>query len=120
MATEHFTKDHLPVSAFTKRLDPVLYSPEEEAHIHAIAQDASHLFPIDKVFASIKDLRDEVSLFGHRKGFLVTTQSSKFCCTRSRESTSHKNYREKKIDSGVIPLHERREYRSSIFVLGGG
>jgi hypothetical protein len=84
MATEHFTKDHLPgddfahrappVSAFTKRLDPVLYSPEEEAHIHAIAQDASHLFPMDKVFASIKDLRDEVSLFGHRKGFLVTTQ----------------------------------------------
>jgi hypothetical protein len=62
MATEHFTKDHLPgddfahrappVSAFTKRLDPVLYSPEEEAHIHAIAQDASHLFPMDKVFAS--------------------------------------------------------------------
>jgi hypothetical protein len=40
------------VSAFTKRLDPVLYSPEEEAHIHAIAQDASHLFPMDKVFAS--------------------------------------------------------------------
>jgi hypothetical protein len=94
-------------------LDCFQYSPEEQAHINAIEQEASSLFPQGKVYASRAHLREEVRDFAARKGFAVATDGNKICCTRSLEPISQAKARAKKNASGVVPMEKRRTYKSS-------
>jgi hypothetical protein len=96
-------------------LDPPLpqYSPQQEAHLKCIEQEAADLFPKGKMYFSIKDMRDQLRELGNRKGFGVTTVRSKLCCTRCDEPQSDINKREKKIAHGLVPEESRRIFKSS-------
>jgi hypothetical protein len=92
-------------------LDCFQYSPEEQAHINAIEQEASSLFPQGKVCESRAHLREGVRDFADRKGFAVATDGN--CCTRSHEPISQAKTRARKNASEVVPVDKRRTYKSS-------
>jgi hypothetical protein len=71
------------------------------------------LFPPGKVYSSVKELRDELGLFGQRKGFIVTTVGCSLLCNRCDEPTSQKNRRCKLYAPGHVPMDKRRNNRSS-------
>jgi hypothetical protein len=89
------------------------YSPEDAAYIYSIQTEASRLFPAGKMYASRKQLREEVTQFADRKGFAVATDGNKICCSRCEESQSARKKRERKNASGIVPEKRRRTYRSS-------
>jgi hypothetical protein len=112
------TMDHSPlVDAVSNDCPPPadhpLYSPEQEAYLKSIEQEAATLFPSGKIFVSIKQLREELRQFGHKKGFVFATGSSKLHCTRCDEPKYRKTCREKKNHAGLVPVEKRRTYRSS-------
>jgi hypothetical protein len=81
------------------------YTQEQLVWINSIADEAATLFPIGKVFDSPNNLRDELRSFAHKKGFAVTSDGSKLCCSRCEEPTSHKNKRTKRAP---VPADKRR------------
>jgi hypothetical protein len=62
-------------------VDSFEYSPEEEAYIRSIEEEAAALFPQGKIYASRAKLREEVRDFADRKGFAVATRISRLSVT---------------------------------------
>jgi hypothetical protein len=112
-----FTKDPPSGDAFIysgpSSLYDFCYSSEDVAYLQSIEREAALLFPYGKVYNSPSELREAVRSFAYQKGFEITTSGNKILCSRCDEPTSHKNKREKKIASGVVPVEKRRTYKSS-------
>jgi hypothetical protein len=78
------------------------------ANLQTIETEAASLFPLGKVYASPTELREAVRSFAYKKGFEITTDGRKILCSRCAEPTSHKNKRERKIASSVLPVEKPR------------
>jgi len=82
------------------------YSTVELALIESIAEEAGALFPVGKVFGSLKELREQVQSFGRKKGFVASTKASGLCCSRCDESSSTTGLRKKR--AAMIPEEKKR------------
>ena len=77
-------------------LDNAMYSPEDLEYLKAIEQEAALLFPPEKEYSTVGDLRNLLRLFASKKGFSIATDGCKILCSWSEEPTFNKNKREKK------------------------
>jgi hypothetical protein len=79
----------------------------------SIEQEAANLFPPEKIYASLNDLRTKLTQFGERMGFGVTTVGFSLRCKKCDEPTFMINRRDRMNASGLVPIDKRRNYRSS-------
>jgi hypothetical protein len=89
------------------------YTLDDLAFLGSIADEAASLFPEGKVYATPAALREDVRAFAYIKGFEVSSEGCKISCSRCAEPTSHKNKRDKRNASGVVPIDKRRIHRKS-------
>ena len=82
------------------------YTQANRELIQSIADEAAALFPAGKVFPNSKILKDEVSAFAHKKGFVVGTISGRVACSRAAEPQSEKNKRERRTP---LPAKKQRK-----------
>jgi hypothetical protein len=70
-----------PLDCLTK-LAPPRYSSELKAHLKAIEEEAAAQFLAAKVYASIKQLREQFGKFGNNtKAFAIAAGGTKLYCT---------------------------------------
>jgi hypothetical protein len=69
----------------------VIYTDAELALISSIAKEAGAVFFVGSEWSTLHHLRDELRAFSHRKGFSITSDGPKLCCSRCEEEPqSHK------------------------------
>jgi hypothetical protein len=84
MATQNPTTNNQDSSMTNKDvLDNVSYSPSDLEYFKAIEQESAQLFPPEKQFPAVADLRNSLSLFASKKGFSMATDGCKILCSRS-------------------------------------
>ena len=52
-------------------LDNVSYSPSDLEYLKAIEQESAQLFPPEKQFPTVADLKNSLTLFASKKGFSI-------------------------------------------------
>jgi hypothetical protein len=57
-------------------------------------EEAAALLQAVKVYASTKQLREELDSLGNTKGFAIPTVGTKLCCTKCSETKYLKNRRQ--------------------------
>ena len=82
-----------------------IYTESQVQVLEALATETEGLFPIGKVYGSHLALREELRLFAHKKGFVVSSIGSKFLCTRAETPQS---YRRKKERKPPVPAEKKR------------
>jgi hypothetical protein len=87
------------------------YTEEQKAMISSIAEEAAMLFPVGGEFPSVSILRDKVRAFAHKKGFSITTEGHKFCCSRCEEPNGKKNKRAKMAP--LVPMEKKRKHTTT-------
>ena len=74
MATQDPTTNNQDSSITNKDvLDNVRYSPSDLEYLKAIEQESAELFPPEKQFPTVTDLRNSLRLFASKKGFSIAT-----------------------------------------------
>lgn len=67
------------------------------AFIDCIAQEATALFTMRKIYGSPAELREEVRVFPNRKGFAATTYGMKVCCSTRLSNLHPQRIGEKRV-----------------------
>ena len=90
--------------------DNNLYSEEQKKTIEEISIAAAELFVVGEVYPTPLSLREKARRFATKHGFVITTEGSKLCCSRSAEPNGAKKKRAKKEPT---PINKRRKHNST-------
>lgn len=82
-----------------------IYKDSELAFISSIADEAGAVFFVGSEWPTLHQLRDQVRAFAHKKGFAISSDGTKLCCTRCDEPQSNKN---KKARKNPVPAERQR------------